>query len=162
MAPVIVMRKRLDNAPKRVVLPGIELRTFIGAGDIPRWLELQARAMPISVSGRPWTERDFAREFLRQSWWDAARMWFAQSRGRNLETLGTATLGERGVPGRSCASIHWLLVDPDNQGQGVGRLLVAAVEETCWQAGRKTLTLETLSSWTGAVAFYEALGYEAE
>ncbi len=87
-------------------------------------------------------------------------MWFAQSRGANGQMLGTVTLGERGVPERSQPSIHWLLVDPDHRRRGIGRLLVSAVEETCWQAGRPTLTLETLKSWTEAMAFYEALGYE--
>ena len=154
------MRKQLGNAPKRVVLPRIELRSFIDARDIPHWLELHARSLPHSVGGRPWTEQDFAREFLRQPWWNATRMWFAQSRGANGRTLGTVTLGERGVPERSQPSIHWLLVDPDHRRRGIGRLLVSAVEETCWQAGQTTLTLETLTSWTDAVAFYEALGYE--
>lgn len=161
MASVIAMRKQLRNAPERVVSARIELRSFIDARDIPHWLELQARSLPHSVGGRPWMAQDFAREFLDQPWWNAARMWLAQSRGENGRALGTVTLGEHGVPESSLPSIHWLLVDPDCRRQGIGRLLVTAVEETCWRAGRTTLTLETLTSWTDAVKFYEALGYEA-
>lgn len=161
MASVIAMRKQLRNAPERVVLARIELRNFIDARDIPNWLELRARSLPHSVGGRPWTVQDFAREFLDQPWWNASRMWFAQSRRASRRAMGTVTLGEHGVQGSSLPSIHWLLVDPDCRRQGIGRLLVTAVEETCWQMGRTTLTLETLTSWTGAVKFYEALGYEA-
>jgi GNAT superfamily N-acetyltransferase len=161
MASVIAMRKKLRNAPELVVLPGIELRSFVDNRDIPRWLELRARSLPHSVVGRPWTEQDFAREFLRRPWWGPERMRFAESRDASRRALGTITLGERGLPGRSQPSIHWLLVDPDYRRQGIGRSLVAAVEESCWRVARKTIALETLTTWTDAVKFYQALGYEA-
>ncbi len=161
MVSVITMRKQLRSVPESVVVPGIRLRSYAGDGDIPRWLGLQTRSLPHSVAGRPWTEEDFTREFLEKPWWRPARMWFAQSRDVNVRTLGTITLGERGLAGRSQPSIHWLLVDPDYRRQGIGRFLVAAVEKTCWHAARRAITLETLTSWTDAAAFYEALGYEA-
>lgn len=159
MSSVIAMQKQLQQAPNYVVLPRVELRNFADTCDVSRWLELRARALPHTVRGRPWSKYDFAREFQQRDWWCNARMWFAQD--KNRQTLGTVTLGERGVPGRSEPSIHWLLVDPDHRRQGIGRVLVAAVEEACWQTGRTKTTLETLSSWTDAVAFYETLGYAA-
>lgn len=161
MATVIAMRKQLRKAPERFGLPQIELRNFEDQRDIPRWLDLQARALPHSVKGRAWDERDFAREFLQQPWWNVDRMWFALSRGEDRRTVGTVTWGERGMPQGSLPSIHWLLVDPDYRRQGIGRLLVAALEEACWQSGRTTLALETLSLWSDAMAFYTALGYHA-
>jgi GNAT superfamily N-acetyltransferase len=127
-------------------------------GDAAHWLRLQSVALPSSQAGRDWTDRDFAREFLSQSWWSPERMLFAAT--ASGRTVGTATLGGRGGQEvHSEATVHWLLVDPEYQRRGVATTLVAQLEWMCWEAGGRSMTLETLSIWEAAVAFYVARGY---
>jgi ribosomal protein S18 acetylase RimI-like enzyme len=73
--------------------------------------------------------------------------------------IGTATLGWRGSAGGGKPVIHWLGVLPEFRRRGVGRLLVAQLEEMVWQSGGREVGLETHTAWTDAVAFYRALGY---
>jgi predicted N-acetyltransferase YhbS len=64
--------------------------------------------------------------------------------------VGTASLEEQ--------SVRTVFVSPDVQGQGVGRLLMAAVERAALEAGVETLVVP--SSLT-AEPFYSKLGFRA-
>jgi GNAT superfamily N-acetyltransferase len=65
----------------------------------------------------------------------------------------------RGPIGSRHPAVHWLLVDHRWRRRGVGRLLLGELERASWQLGYGQLQAETLSSWTEAVAFYEAMGF---
>jgi GNAT superfamily N-acetyltransferase len=73
--------------------------------------------------------------------------------------FGTITLGMRGPANSPQPVVHWLLVAGAWRRQGVGRLLLGAVERECWGRGFRQLNVQTLSSWTEAVAFYQAMGF---
>jgi ribosomal protein S18 acetylase RimI-like enzyme len=62
--------------------------------------------------------------------------------------------GERGYFGM-------LSVDPDRQGQGLGRSLVRAIEAHCRAAGCRHLDLDVVSLRDGLPSFYESLGFVA-
>jgi len=57
----------------------------------------------------------------------------------------------------------WLLenvaVAPDAQGSGIGRALIAAVEDLARHAGQTRVVLYTNAAMTGNLALYPALGY---
>ena len=52
-----------------------------------------------------------------------------------------------------------LAVDPGKQGQGLGRVLVRAIEEYCANAGCADLDLDVVDLRVGLPDFYEALGF---
>jgi GNAT superfamily N-acetyltransferase len=60
------------------------------------------------------------------------------------------------------ARVHWLLVHPDFRRRGIARLLMANLEQACWDAGIRRISLETHRNWTAAVACYRSLGYVPE
>lgn len=173
MAQVIQMVKRLESAPRGTVVPGIELRTYGGPADIGRWLGLrqQSGLWEPSVAGRRWTDQDFRREFIDPWWWRPDRMWMAEetvpheregagSAGSAAPIVGSVTLGMRGPVEAPLPIVHWLLVARPWRRQGVGRLLLEALERECQKLGHRQLYLETLSSWSAAMAFYHAVGFE--
>jgi GNAT superfamily N-acetyltransferase len=69
------------------------------------------------------------------------------------------TLALRGAGPQAQPVVHWLAVHPAWRRRGVGRLLMAALEACAWDAGGRTLALETHEDWRAAIEFYGALGY---
>lgn len=55
--------------------------------------------------------------------------------------------------------INYLAVDPDFQRQGMGRAMMAEVEERIMALGCPKINLQVRASNTGVLAFYERLGY---
>lgn len=73
--------------------------------------------------------------------------------------VGTGTLALAGMPnGRHRAEVAKLLVHPDAQGRGVGRLLLAALEDEARTHGRRTLVLDTVTG-SPAQRLYETAGW---
>lgn len=138
------------------------MRTFGAAGDVQRWLELRHRAFARQRIGvRTWTAEDFAAEFLDKSWWRPERLWFAEATtpaGAPL-AVGTVALALRGDDATARPAVHWLSVLPEWRRRGVGRLLMAQLEAAAWDAGYRTVVLETHAGWTAAARFYAELGY---
>jgi ribosomal protein S18 acetylase RimI-like enzyme len=62
-----------------------------------------------------------------------------------------------GTPIQACLTS--IIVDPHCQGCGIGRGLVAAVDEFMQQRGQTHYRLDTRASNTGARAFYTRLGF---
>lgn len=74
--------------------------------------------------------------------------------------LGYACYGP--IPGTVARyDVYWVVVDPAQQGQGIGRLLVAAVELAVRDAGGERIYIDTSTSppYDTARAFYRRLGY---
>lgn len=55
--------------------------------------------------------------------------------------------------------MNYLAVDPDRQGRGYARALVAAVEQRLLELGCPKLNLQVRSTNEAALGFYTALGY---
>ncbi|HUY87548.1 MAG TPA: GNAT family N-acetyltransferase [Pirellulales bacterium] len=166
MANVLHLYRALTEPPELPSLPGIGLRPFAGPADVAVWLEIRHRAFAREKVGvRQWTPADFDAEFLSKPWWSPERMWFAE-----VETglaglpapspVGTITLAFRGAGAAAQPVIHWLAVLPSCRRRGVARLLLAALEKTCWDAGYREVGLETHAGWTAAVRFYDQAGYK--
>lgn len=68
---------------------------------------------------------------------------------------GTAMVGADGHRGW----VYYVAVRPQDQGQGLGVLLMAAAEDWLRQAGAPKVQLMVRTSNTAVVGFYERLGY---
>jgi len=76
------------------------------------------------------------------------------------DVVGTATLALAGMPnGRHRAEVSKVLVRTDQQGRGLGRLLLRALEEAAATRGRRTLVLDTVSG-SPAQRLYESEGWQ--
>lgn len=149
----------LTQPPDLPVPGGATIRTFRNPDDVAEWLALrQAAFARLVVAGRPWTRDDFRREFIAKPWWSAERMWVATDEGGAV--AGAVTLGRSGRPPHDAPCVMWLMVDPRFRRRGIGRALLTTLERAVWEAGERTITLETHSSWGDAVRLYERCGYQ--
>jgi GNAT superfamily N-acetyltransferase len=70
-----------------------------------------------------------------------------------------------------CGAIQWIdeataeikrmWVDPGRRGMGLGKRLLAHLEESARSSGRRRVVLDTNESLTEAIALYQGLGYRA-
>ena len=168
MNNVLHLYRMLNERPELPRLPGVALRHFAGPRDIGAWLEIRHRAFAREKVGvRQWAAADFEAEFLSKPWWKPERLWFAEVDsgipGISLASpIGTITLAFRGGGAEAQPVIHWLAVLPSWRRRGVARLLLAALEQTCWEAGYREVGLETHAGWTAALRFYERAGYRSK
>lgn len=157
MATVLQLTKILTARPTIEPLADVALRNFAGPQDISPWLALRDRAFARQKLGvRSWTERDFEVELASRSWWRAERLWLAESVDPARRLLGAVALAERDP---DHPAVHWLMVDPIARRQGIGSLLMSALEAACWDAGHRQIWLETHESWHAAARLYRARGY---
>jgi len=77
--------------------------------------------------------------------------------------LGYACYGPRALTDRTY-DLYWIAVDPKARGGGVGRALLASVEELVRKLGGRLLIVETsgLQKYEPTRAFYLATGYALE
>lgn len=76
-----------------------------------------------------------------------------------MPTIGAVALGRAGRPPHDRISLQWLMVAPMQRRRGIGRALIAVVEQAAWDAGERELSLETHADWRGALRLYEHCGY---
>ena len=73
--------------------------------------------------------------------------------------LACVSIAIRRSPGRDSCYFGMLAVDPDRQGRGIGRRLVAAVEARARAAGCVALEITVIHLRASLIAWYERLGY---
>lgn len=152
---VLHMSHRLSQPPTCTVAEGVAIRTFTSQ-DVVAWLALRLRAFADETPAvRPWSEADFACEMTAKPWWRDDHTWLATPSDRPAKLIGAITLAMR----REAAVIHWLMVNPDWRGRGVGRQLVAQLEHAVWDNGGREVRLETHQNWQHAVQLYYKIGY---
>jgi len=72
--------------------------------------------------------------------------------------VGTAMVGHDGHRGW----VYYLAVDPDLQSTGIGRAMMGSAEAWARAAGMPKIQLMVRSSNTGALDFYDSLGFTVE
>ncbi len=102
---------------------------------------------------RPWNDphRDIARKKLVQ------RELFLVAADAGA-IVGTAMAGYDGHRG----SVHYVAVAPDRQGRGIGRMLLAAVDERLLALGCPKVNVQIRAGNEAVDAFYRRLGYEPD
>ncbi len=183
MPSVLHLCRRLVSPPDLPSIADIQVRHFAGDADIAPWLELRHQAFARQRIGvRQWSHSDFLDEFVHRWWWRPDHMWLADDlqlsplgrgqvedsprRGEGVPAhrrlVGAVTLAMRGNPDDARPVIHWLMVLPSRRRRGIGRLLIAHLERAVWDAGHRTIWLETHAHWEAAAKFYDSLGYHPE
>lgn len=168
MSNVLHLYRTLLEPPELPTVLGVGLRHFASPEDAAVWLEIRHRAFAREKVGvRQWTAADFEAEFLSKPWWSPERMWLAEAESgmpgvAATSPIGTITLAFRGSGAEAQPVIHWLAVLPSWRRRGVARLLLAALEKSCWDAGYREVGLETHAGWTAALRFYERAGFSAK
>ncbi|MGE0607170.1 MAG: GNAT family N-acetyltransferase [Pirellulales bacterium] len=164
MSNVLQLVRSLEVRPSAAARSDVTVRNFAGSADIRPWLELRSKAFarqPVGV--RAWDMADFAAEFMQKAWWNPDRMWIAEAAQPGtllgLEFVGTVTCAMRGTGATARPAVHWLAVHPRWRKQGIGRMLLATLETACWDAGHRTICLETHADWAAAGRLYKTAGY---
>jgi len=117
------------------------------AADADRCAELEKVLFPYDA---PWTASAFVSELR------AGRTYYAARDGHTL--VGYGGIGLVASPPQAEAEIHNLAVDPEHQGQGVGRRLLAALLAVA-DASAAVVFLEVHTENEPAKKLYESEGF---
>lgn len=158
--PILHLTRTLTSRPDNASVPGVSARTFGGVNDIETWLELRRRVFEhIQPAVRSWGHDDFQAELVAKPWWSPERLWFAEAATSDTQVASAVGAVALAMRAGDQPVIHWLMVLPEWQRRGVGRLLLNTLEVACWDAGFRRIALETHAAWSSAVEFYRAMGY---
>lgn len=81
------------------------------------------------------------------------KFWLVERDGRLVGCTAAVLRGDhRG-------QLRWVLVDPAERGQGLGKQLVVAAIQYCKEAHCRSIYLETTDGLAASQALYEALGF---
>lgn len=147
---------RLDPLvrPAPVPLPaGLTVRPFRVGADEDAWLRLNTRAFAHHPEQGRLTRADLA-DRIAEPWFDPAGLLLAERDGRLLAAGWTK------VPvGSPEGEIYVLGVDPDAQGQGLGRLMTGLMLDHLADRGLASVVLYTEGDNTAAVRTYTRAGF---
>jgi ribosomal protein S18 acetylase RimI-like enzyme len=76
--------------------------------------------------------------------------------------IAMAQLGEELLSHEPSAHLEVIVVRDDAEGQGIGKALIATIEQAVQQQGARSITLHVFATNTHARAVYERLGYSGE
>jgi ribosomal protein S18 acetylase RimI-like enzyme len=102
---------------------------------------------------RSWNDPHSDIEFARKT--ENATLLVGKS---NSDIVASTMVGHDGHRG----TVYYVSVDPDIQGQGYGRVIMAAAEDWLRKRGAWKLNLLVRETNLPVINFYEALGYEKE
>jgi mycothiol synthase len=166
---VIQMRRSLELPfQKPQIPPSVSIERFDPARNIPGWLDLNARVFADHPEQSSWTAEDFALR-MKEPWFNPEGFLLAKRDGRCIAFCWTKVHGEGG-PGHGhhhgethghdpIGEIYVIGVDPEFQGQGLGRLLTLAGMTYLKGIGLRTVMLYVEGDNTHAQKLYEDLGF---
>ncbi len=160
---VIQMRRSLELPLPRFEVPrSVITRRFDPARDIGEWLALNNRIFANHPEQGGWTEEDL-RLRMAESWFDADGFLLACREDACIAFCWTKVHGaDHHAPGHGhdqIGEIYVVGVDPDSQGEGLGRLMTLAGMNYLKSIGLRTVMLYVDSDNIQALGLYEALGY---
>ena len=126
-------------------------------------MEVESRAMSVSVRTLAENDRPWAVELMRERWGSELVVTHGKARDASLlegfvaevddEPVGLATYETRG------AECELVTLDSSGEGIGVGSALLAAVANAAWTQGCRKLTVATTNDNVRALGFYQRRGF---
>jgi mycothiol synthase len=152
------MQRPLDGAwPAWTVPDGFALRP-LQPGEEAAWIELK-NACFRADGGQDWTLDNFQREFVDSPVYDLDRILVATA-GEKL--AGTTSAWEWDYGWGPVGLIHWVGVDPQYRGKGLGEAITIRALEQLKARGYADTWLATSRDRHAAVRLYERLGFTVE
>lgn len=165
---VIQMRRSLEMPfPKLQLPPEITIECFDPIRDAKGWLGLNARVFADHPEQSSWTADDLAMR-MKEAWFDPCGFLLARRAGRCIAFCWTKVHGEGGphvhhhgeTHGHDpIGEIYVIGVDPQFQGEGLGRLLTLAGMNYLQGIGLRTVMLYVEGDNDRALKLYEDLGF---
>jgi ribosomal protein S18 acetylase RimI-like enzyme len=99
--------------------------------------------------------------------WSAGRaphclVYVAADPNQAILGIAMAQLREELLSHEPSAHLEVIVVRDEAEGQGIGKALIAAIEQAVQQQGARSITLHVFATNTRARAVYERLGYSGE
>ena len=113
-----MLRPTLDDAPSTDVPPGYGLRTF-QPGDEEHWLRICKPEF-----GMDWDKVGLHKNILDAPWFEPEHMFFVT---RGDLPVGVACAWRRDANEVITGTLHYIAVQPEHRGHGLGRVLLGAV-----------------------------------
>jgi GNAT superfamily N-acetyltransferase len=135
--------------------PNIAIRTIIRPGDIGAIVGLHgtfyAKEYGFNERFEAYVAGPLSEFVLKRS--PRERLWIAEEENRFVGCVAIVEADE------STAQLRWFLVDPNYQGQGIGKTLVREAVSFCREAGYRSIILWTVSALVGAARLYQSVGF---
>ena len=120
---------------------------------------LRLYAQP-DLDGKALSLAEAERLFERMSQYPDYKLYVAERDGRIVGTFALLIMPNLGHWGTPSAVIEDVAVDPDCQGQGIGKLMMRHALHICGEKGCYKAALSSNLRRERAHAFYESLGFE--
>lgn len=138
-------------------MAGFRIRAFCPGDDDAAWLALNARVFADHPEQGHWTDNDL-RARVEQPWFNPADFLIAEDASGAMAGFIWLKIEER--PNEGCVGeIYVVGVDPAHQGQGLGRVLLAAGLRHMGERGVDVGAIYVDESNTGALRLYEGMGF---
>ena len=155
---VLRMSVELSATELPLDLPeGCSFRTY-RPGDEHHWIRLFDLVFrDLLGSFRPWTHEQFRVQFLDRPVFQAERLFFLCQEDRPVGSI-TAWTGDE--EGRAVGIVHWVMLDPELRGKGLGRPMMVQCMNRLREEGWPEAFLTTRANLNMAILLYERMGFK--
>lgn len=151
-------RANMDDLPAYDFPEGYRMRHW-QAGDMQLWLDLH---IPLFAEGEI-NEALFHQEYGHDNALHEQRIYFLMHEEQVIGTI-SAWFGDYGLDkdfgDRSLGRIHWVVIEPDYQGKGLSKPMMAYACHKLKELGHQSAFLFTATELTPAIGLYLKFGFQ--